>query len=193
MPDADAQALTKTLQQAGSGDPRAAADLLPLVYDGLRRFAQARLARMPPGQTLAATALVHEAFLRLVGATELGWNSRGHFFAAAAQAIRQILIDQARRKAAVKHGGQRQRVDADPNEVELAIQPPSDDMLALDDSLSRLEREDPRKAKIVMLRYFAGLSNEETAEVMQVSASTIEREWRFARTLLYKWLNDEQL
>lgn len=191
MQENSSELLTTTLHQAATGDPQAAADLLPLVYDGLRRFAQASLARVPPGQTLAATALVHEAYIRLVGNTDKGWNGRGHFFAAAAQSIRQILIDQARRKGALKHGGDRLRSDAPIDELPLTVDAPPADMLALDECLTRLEREDARKAQIVMLRYFAGLSNEDIARTLSISESTIEREWRFARALLFKWLKDD--
>jgi len=128
------------------------------------------------------TALVHEAYLRLVGEADPGWNSRGHFFGAAAHAMRRILVEQARRKASEKHGGGRRRVNVE--DAKLAIEPPSDNILALDEALHRLEREDPRKAEVVMLRHFAGLTRAETAEALGISVRTVEREWSFARALL---------
>ena len=179
--------VTQVLQAAGAGDAEAAAELLPMVYSELRKLARARMARIPPGNTLQSTALVHEAYMRVVGSHDPGWNSRGHFFAAAAQAMRQILVEQARRKASLKRGGDRKRVDVDA--VELPIEPPSGDVLALDEALQRLEQDDPRKGKIVMLRYFAGLTMEETAAALDVSVPTIEREWRFIRAFLYTQLS----
>lgn len=178
--------ITQLLQVAASGNSQAAADLLPLVYDELRKLAKARLSKTPPGQTLQPTALVHEAYLKLIGSTDPGWDGRGHFFAAAAQAMRDILVDQARRKASVKHGGDRKRAsdsDAIPH-----IQPPAEDLLALDEALTKLESEDPRKAQIVMLRYFAGLTPEETAEALGVNVRTVQRDWRFIVARLHKEL-----
>jgi RNA polymerase sigma factor (TIGR02999 family) len=148
------------------------------------------MAKTPPGNTLQPTALVHEAYLRLIGKEDPGWNSRGHFFAASAQAMRRILVEQARRKRRLKHGGDRRRVDAD--DVGLAIEPPIEDMLALDEALTRLRDHDPRKADVVMLRYFAGLTIEETAKVLGVSEPTVERDWRFARVLLYDQLTPRE-
>jgi len=188
MADRPEGTVTQMLKAAGAGDARAAAELLPLVYSELRQLAQARMAKTPPGNTLQPTALVHEAFLRLVGTDQPSWHSRGHFFAAAAQAMRQILVEQARRKASAKRGGGHKRVD-----LELAepfIEPPAEDLLALDEALTRLEQADPRKGKIVMLRYFAGLTAEETAAALGVSVPTIERDWRFIRTFLYTLLSD---
>ena len=153
--------VTRILSAIEQGDPQAAEQLLPLVYDELRRLAAQRLAQEKPGQTLQATALVHEAYLRLVGADDPGWDSRGHFFAAAAEAMRRILVENARRKAAVKAGGGHERVDLD--EVELAIEGPRLDLLALDEALTALEAKDKRKADLVKLRYFAGLTVEEAA------------------------------
>lgn len=178
------QRLTSMLQAAGMGDTAAAASLLPLVYDELRRLARARMARTPPGNTLQPTALVHEAFLRLVGPGKPDWRSSGHFFAAAAQAMRRILVDQARRKAAVVRGGRRQRSDIDADD--LPIQEPVEDIVALDIALERLRREDARKAEIVDLRYFAGLSREETAAALGTSVRTIDREWRFIIARLHR-------
>ncbi|MCP4251235.1 MAG: sigma-70 family RNA polymerase sigma factor [bacterium] len=182
--------VTQVLNAAAAGDSRAAAELLPLVYAELRKLARARMAHTPPGNTLQPTALVHEAYVRLIGSEDPGWNSRGHFFAAAAQAMRQILVDQARRKNSVKHGGTHKRVDDEGVDVaEPTIAPPAEDVLALNEALERLEEADPRKARIVMLRYFAGLSAAETAAALGVSVPTVERDWRFAKTLLYTLLS----
>jgi RNA polymerase sigma factor (TIGR02999 family) len=144
------------------------------------------MAHLRPGQTLEPTALVHEAYLRLVGRADRGWEHRGHFFAAAAGAMRDILVEQARRRASLKRGGNRQRVDLD--HVEPAITPPADDVLAVHDLLERLEAEDPRKRQIINLRYFAGFSNEETAKALGVSVGTVEREWRYVRAWLKRQL-----
>lgn len=188
--------LTQLLLAAGNGDSRAAEELLPLIYEDLRQLARARMARTPPGNTLQPTALVHEAFLRLIGDQDPGWNSRGHFFGAAARAMKQILVEQARRKAAVKHGGGVRRADLDADVI--GIESPVEDVLALDDALERLRCEDPRKAEIVDLRYFAGLSREETAQVLGLSLRTIDREWRYIIARLHKELtgtepNDDDL
>ena len=180
--------LTRVIRAINEGDPKAASELLPLVYTELRKLARSMMAKTPPGNTLQTTALVHEAYLRLVGEEDPGWNGRGHFFGAAAQAMRQILVDQARRKASTKHGGGRRRAEA--GDWELAIEPPAIDILALDEALERLEQEEPRTARIVILRYFAGLSEKETAAVLDLSLSTIQREWNFARTLLFTQLSD---
>lgn len=177
--------ITHLLTRAGGGDPCAAADLIPLVYDELRRLARARLAREPAGQTLQPTALVNEAFLRLVGTHDPGWNSRGHFFAAAALAMRRILVEQARRKARIRHGGEHKRVDL--NDVDLGIEAP-EDVIGIDEALARLEAADPRKGQIVNLRYFAGLTEQEVADTLGVSLSTVEREWRYCRRWLYTQL-----
>ncbi|MGE0479780.1 MAG: sigma-70 family RNA polymerase sigma factor [Phycisphaerae bacterium] len=187
MGAANAEHVTRILRSAADGDERAAAELLPLVYDELRSLARAQLARLPRGNTLQPTVLVHEAYLRLVGALDPGWNGRGHFFGAAAQAMRQVLVDQARRKFAEKRGGGRQRVPLD--DADLPIAPPTEDLLALDEALTELEQADPRKARVVMLRYFAGLTAEETAEALGLSVPTVDREWRFARLLLHARLS----
>jgi RNA polymerase sigma factor (TIGR02999 family) len=183
--------ITRLLNAAGNGDDDAAAELLPLIYGELHRIAQARMAALRPGTTLQPTALIHEAYLRLLGHDKPGWNSRAHFFGAAAQAMRQILVDQARRKASLKRGGGRRRLDLD--DVEPAVAPPSIDILALDEALQRLERDDPRKARIVMLRYFAGMTTEETAAALDISVPTVEREWRFTRTLLHLRLAEDEV
>jgi RNA polymerase sigma factor (TIGR02999 family) len=183
--------VTQILQAVEGGDPRAADQLLPIVYDELRRLGRALMAKTPPGNTLQPTALVHEAYIHLVGNADPGWNSRGHFFAAAAQAMRQILVDQARRKAAVRHGGGQQRVAAD--DVDLPIEEPPEDMLALDEALHRLRARDRRKSDVVMLRYFAGLTIEETAKILEISEKTVERDWRFARVLLHRQLSGKSM
>lgn len=180
--------LTSLLKAAGTGDHQAASDILPLVYDELRRLASAYLARTPPGNTLQATALVHEAYMRLIGAEDPGWDGRRHFFGAAAQAMRNILVEQARRKASAKHGGGRQRFDI--ADADLATGPPADDLLALNEALTKLESTDPRKAEIVMLHHFAGLTLDETAAAIGCSLSTVEREWRFTRALLFSQIVD---
>ena len=182
-----AGAVTQMLRAAGDGDPKAAADLLPLVYSELRTLARARMAKTPPGNTLQPTALVHEAYLRLIGSDEVSFTSRGHFFGAAAQAMRQILVEQARRKGRKKHGGDRKRLDV--ADIEPAIETPSEDLLALDESLTRLEQANPRKGKIVMLRYFAGLTDEETAAALGVSVRTVRGDWRFIRVFLFDQLS----
>ncbi len=183
MGGAGKKVVTSVLQAARRGDRQAAAELLPLIYDELRDLARSRMAKLPPGQTLQATALVHEAYLRLLGDADPQWDSRGHFFAAAARAMRDILVEQARRKASRKHGGGLPRVE--PDDSDLAIPPPTEDVLAVDEALQRLEAEDPRKGQIVNLRYFAGLTAKETAAALGVSKGTIDREWRYIRRWLY--------
>lgn len=186
MPAEHGKPVTHVLHAAAQGDLQAAEELLPLVYDELRTLARARLRKVPPGQTLQPTALVHEAYLRVVGHEDPGWDSRGHFFAAAALAMRDILVEQARRKLAKKRGGDRCRVDTD--QVEPAVMPPSEDVLAVDEAVHRLEQDDPRKGQIVNLRYFAGLTSAETASALGVSVGTIEREWRYIRAWLQREL-----
>lgn len=184
--------VTLLLDAAAAGDPKAAAELLPLVYDELRKLAAARLAHENPGQTLQATALVHEAYLRLVGSRPQGWDARAHFFAAAAEAMRRILIDRARRRQARKHGGDLRRVELDDG---AAATEPDDqaaaDLLALDEALRQFEREDPAKARLVKLRYFAGLSIREAAAALGVSPATAKRHWTYARAWLYGRLHGE--
>jgi RNA polymerase sigma factor (TIGR02999 family) len=182
--------VTRLLDAAAAGDPAAATDLLPLVYDELRKLAAARLAAEKPGQTLQATALVHEAYLRLVGDGQpRDWNGRVHFLAAAAEAMRRILIDQARRKLRTKHGGGRDRVDLD----ELTVPARDDraaDLLALDEVLTAFTREEPEKAELVKLRYFAGLTLEEAAACLGISPATAKRHWALARAWLFAALTD---
>jgi RNA polymerase sigma factor (TIGR02999 family) len=178
--------VTRILFAIGQGDPNAAAQLLPLVYDELRRLAAQKLAQEKPGQTLQATALVHEVYVRLVGAgDEPHWDSARHFFAAAAEAMRRILIDSARRKQSRKHGGGRQRRDLDADA--LAAPEPNLDLLALDAALERLAQQDPLKAKLVELRYFAGLTGDQAAAVLGISPSSADRHWVYTRA----WLRRE--
>jgi RNA polymerase sigma factor (TIGR02999 family) len=175
--------VTRILSDIERGDPCAAEHLLPLVYDELRKLAARRLAREKPGQTLQPTALVHEAYLRLVDSDAIRrWDSRAHFFAAAAEAMRRILVDHARHKTSAKAGGGRRRVDMD--EVEPAIEGPRVDLLALDEALAALEAKDPRKAALVKLRFFAGLTNQQAADALGVSASTADNDWAYAKTWL---------
>ena len=175
--------VTRILSAIDQGDPHAAAQLLPLVYDELRRLAAQKLAQEKPGQTLQATALVHEAYVRLVGgAADRRWDGRGHFFAAAAEAMRRILIDRARHKNSRKAGGGRRRVDV--NEIELTLDEPDLELLALDDALRELERKDPRKAEVVKLRFFTGLTTAQAAAALGVSISTAENDWAYARSWL---------
>lgn len=178
--------ITRILQQGG--DRFAASELLPLLYDELRAMARARMAILPPGQTLQATALVHEAYMKLVPGTDPGWDGRGHFFAAATRAMRQILVDQARRKGAAKRGADRQRVNID--DVDLALEGPGEDILALNEALDTLEREDERKAEIVMLRQFAGLQREEIASALGISARTVDREWHYSIARLHQLMTE---
>lgn len=200
--------VTSILEAAAHGDPHAAEQLLPLVYDELRKLAAAKVAHEKPGQTLQATALVHEAYLRIVGKVVVGsqesgvgrvgakhspeldprsntpvtWDSRGHFFAAAAEAMRRLLIEQARRKGRYKREGNRQRVDL--GEIELPAEAPTDDMLAVDEALTKLEAEDPQAAQLVKLRFFAGMSLTEAAEALGISRTSAYEQWSYARAWL---------
>lgn len=185
--------VTHILSAIEQGDPRAAEQLLPLVYNELRRLAAEKMAREYPGQTLQATALVHEAYLRLVassgresGDSEQRWDGRGHFFAAAAEAMRRILIDHARRKCSEKRGGDRVRRPLDDAALgATADESPAEDLLALDDALQQFEMEEPQKARLVKLRYFAGLSLQDAAAAMGISPATAKRHWVYARSWLY--------
>jgi RNA polymerase sigma factor (TIGR02999 family) len=175
--------VTRILSAIEHGDPRASEELLPLVYKELRRLAKQGLAREKPGQTLQATALVHEAYLRLVGGEEAQrWNSRGHFFAAAAEAMRRILVENARRKRAEKHGGRFERQDFDG--IDIAAPGPSEDLLVLDEALTKLEAEEPVKAQLVKLRYFAGLTEEDAAKALGISYTSAQRYWHYAKVWL---------
>ena len=179
--------VTQILSQIYKGDPNAAESLLPLVYEELRKLAAAKLTLEKPGQTLQATALVHEAYLRLVDVKSLpSWNSRGHFFGAAAEAMRRILVERARRKGRLKRGGDRVQEPFD--EVELAIPGATLDILALDDALDRLKASKPQIAELVKLRYFTGLTVEEAAQALGISRATADRHWTYARTWLYREL-----
>jgi RNA polymerase sigma factor (TIGR02999 family) len=182
--------VTQILNAIEAGDPQAAAELLPLVYNELRKLAAARMAAEAPGQTLQPTALVHEAYLRLVGGAEpQEWSNRGHFFAAAAEAMRRILVDDARRKKAAKHGGGMRRVGLDAATPAAPVVPAddsaADDLLALDEALRQFEAEEPLRARLVKLRYFAGLSIPEAAAALGVSVATAKRHWVYARSWLY--------
>jgi len=176
--------VTRILSAIEQGDSRAAEQLLPLVYHELHRLAAQKLAREKPGQTLQATALVHEAYLRLVGSEDPGWNGRGHFFAAAAEAMRRILVERARRERRLRHGGGAHRVDL--SEVDVIAGVPSEDLMALDEALERLARTDPAAAQLVKLRYFAGLTMAKAAESLGIPLRTAERNWTYARTWLHR-------
>jgi RNA polymerase sigma factor (TIGR02999 family) len=177
--------VTELLRLVDEGEPQAAERLLPLVYDELRRLAAAQLAGERPGQTLQATALVHEAYVRMVGGEPpQKWDSRRHFFAAAAESMRRILVENARRKGRLKRGGDLRRADLP--DVEAADESPHDDLLALDEALIEFERVHPEKARLVNLRYFAGLSEQQAAEVLEISRATAARHWAFARAWLFE-------
>ena len=179
--------VTRILNAIEQGDAKAADELLPLVYEELRRLAAQKMSHEPPGQTLQATALVHEAYIRLVGSEDQNWSGRTHFFAAAAEAMRRILIDNARRKQRLKRGGARQRVDLD--KVNITFEDPSTNIIALDEALAKLAEEDPVKADLVKLRYFAGLTIEQSAEILNISRATAERYWSYARAWLFDEIN----
>jgi RNA polymerase sigma factor (TIGR02999 family) len=182
--------VTQILNAIEKGDPQAAEQLLPLVYEELRKLAAQRLNHERPGQTLQATALVHEAYVRLIGVAKAQeWNSRGHFFAAAAEAMRRILVENARRKHSPKHGGDRRRVDLK-NAASLAAEP-GPDILDLEEALTRLAQEDPAKAELVKLRFFAGLSVAQAADVLGISRDTASRHWAYAKVWLYSALNGD--
>jgi RNA polymerase sigma factor (TIGR02999 family) len=183
--------VTRILSDLARGDTQAAGQLLPLVYEELRKLAATRMAEEAPGNTLNATALVHEAYIRLVGPAEDDrWDSRGHFFAAAAEAMRRILVDHARRKAAARHGGGLGRLTLDPD---LAAAPePREDLIALDEALNRLAAEDPLKADLVKLRYFAGLSLLEAAKTLGLSERTAHRHWAYARAWLRRAVEGDE-
>ena len=184
--------VTRILAALEHGDPSAAGQLLPLVYDELRKLAAHRMAHEAPGHTLQGTALVHEAYLRLVGDEPARhWDSRGHFFAAAAEAMRRILVENARRKQRHKHGGGLQRIDLD--DVADLAETPAENLLALDEALTRLAALEPHKAELVKLRYFVGFSFEETAETLGISVPTAKSEWAYARAWLHRQIASDRL
>src|SRR5215831_13892694 len=176
--------VTRILLNIEQGDPKAAEQLLPLVYDELHKLAARKLAQEKPGQTLQATDLVHESYLRLVGDQDPGWNGRGHFFAAAAEAMRRILVEKARKRRRLKRGGDRQRLDLDA--LQLSVPEAADELLALDEALAELALKHPDKAELVKLRYFAGLTVDEAAQALGISTSTADRHWTYARAWLYR-------
>lgn len=183
--------VTRLLGAIDAGDPKAADQLLPLVYEELRKLAAAKMAQEKPGQTLQATALVHEAWLRLVGSEEQpAWNNRGHFFGAAAEAMRRILVDRARQKARVRHGGGLEKVDLE--HVTLATEDSDETVMAIHEALEKLAVESPQKAEIVKLRYFTGLEHAEIAKALGLSEPTVRRHWAYARSWLYAELKGKQ-
>jgi RNA polymerase sigma factor (TIGR02999 family) len=181
--------ITRLLDDLGAGKAQAAEQLLPLVYAELRKLAAAQMARLRPGQTLQPTALVHEAYLKLVGDADPGWNGRGHFFGAAAQAMRELIVDQVRRRSAAKRGGGQIHAELDAAFEVATAALGADDLLSIDAALTELAREHPRRAEVVVMRYFGGLSEEEIAGALGVTARTVEREWRFARAWLHEQLS----
>ncbi|MGD0390186.1 MAG: sigma-70 family RNA polymerase sigma factor [Tepidisphaeraceae bacterium] len=187
-PNDSGEQVTRLLEAAASGETQASAALLPLIYDELRKLAVHRMATERVGHTLQATALVHEAYLRLVGGADVQWANRAHFFGAAAEAMRRILIDHARAKQGPKRGGDRRKLPLDV--VDLAAIDDPEQILALDEAISRLEKEDADAARVVRLRFYAGLSIGETAKALETSASTVKREWSFARAFLFRVLKD---
>ncbi len=186
MKDGD---ITVILERIQRGEPKAADELLPLVYDELRRLAAAKMARETLDQTLQPTALVHEVWLRLGGDKQAGWANRAHFFAAAAESMRRILIDNARRKRAVRHGGDLAKVSADATGFDLAGEATGEDIILINEALGAFAAHDPRKAELVKLKYFVGLTLEEAAEVLGTSARTAKRDWAYARAWLFNEVN----
>lgn len=185
-PPPPAADVTRLLRAVEAGESQAAEELLPAVYQELRRLAAQKLRREAPGHTLQATALVHEAYVRLVDQSDQQWDSRGHFFAAAAEAMRRILVESARRKQRVRHGGGREALALEEVDLAISFNQPNLDLLVLDEALDAFAAEEPRKAELVKLRYFAGLSEQEAAEVMGLSRATAARWWAFARAWLYE-------
>jgi len=179
--------VTRILNAIEQGDARAADELLPLVYEELRLLAAQKLSHEPPGQTLQATALVHEAYIRLVGDEPQSWNSRGHFFCAAAEAMRRILLENARRKQKIKRGGDQHRVDL--SDADMAVERDINNLLSLDDALTKLAQEDPAKADLVKLRYFGGLTLEQAGDVLKISRATASRYWSYVQAWLFHEIN----
>jgi RNA polymerase sigma factor (TIGR02999 family) len=182
--------ITQMLQAIGRGDHRASEELLPLVYDELRRHAAARMAHEAAGQTLQPTALVHEAWLRLVGNSDRNWQNRAHFFGAAAEAMRRILIENARRKSRLKRGGDQVRLDIE--HLELAATTPEDKVLLIDEALEQLRARDPEKARVVVLKFFGGYTNQEVAESLGVTERTVERHWAYAKVWLFQTIRTQE-
>jgi RNA polymerase sigma factor (TIGR02999 family) len=182
--------VTHLLVSIENGNAKAADELLPVIYDELRRLAVSKMSRERPGQTLQATALVHEAYLRLVGGSDRKWDSRGHFFAAAAEAMRRILIETARRKARIRHGHGIKRVDLD--DVMIAAPVPDERLLQVDEALDKLELEAPDAARIVKLRYFMGMTNPQVAEMLGCSLRSVERQWTWAKAWLFQVIKDPE-
>ena len=181
--------ITLVLQAVGRGESLASEELLPLVYDELRQLAAARMAHESAGQTLQPTALVHEAWLRLVTEGDRTWQNRAHFFRAAAQAMRRILVDRARHKSSIKCGGGQERLNIE--DLDLAAATPDDKILLIDDGLARLEAEDPSSARVITLKFFGGLTNKEVAKTLGVTERTVEREWAYAKACLYEMIQEE--
>lgn len=182
--------VTRVLENAQAGDPRAAEELLPLVYDELRKLAVSKMAQEASGHTLQPTALVHEAWLRISQADGTKWNSRGHFFGAAAEAMRRILIENARRKKAARHGGGQERLDI--QELEFAASVPDEELMAVHDAVEKLALRDKQKAELVKLRYFVGMTTEEAAEVLGISVPTADRWWNYSRAWLFEAIERER-
>ena len=181
--------ITLVLQAVGRGEQPASESLLPLVYDELRRLAAARMASESAGQTLQPTALVHEAWMQLVGEGGRSWENRAHFFGAAADAMRRILIDKARRKSRLKHGGGQARLDVD--DLELAGTTPDDNVLLINEALEKLEAEDPEQARVVVLKFFGGLTNLEVAETLGLAGRTVDRQWACAKARLFRYIRSQ--
>ena len=182
--------VTILLDALASGKERNAEELLPVVYDELRRLAAMQMTQQPDGHTLQPTALVHEAWLRIAGEAERSWKDRSHFFAAAAQAMRCILVDHARRKSTVKHGGEQQRMDIEA--LELSAASPDERILLMDDALTQLEKEYPERARVVVLKYFGGMTNEEVARMLETSERTVNRHWLCARAWLFRKIQTQE-
>jgi RNA polymerase sigma factor (TIGR02999 family) len=182
--------VTRVLQRMQKDAPVVSEELLPLVYDELRRLASIRMAQESAGQTLQPTALVHEAWLQLSGSGDRTWENRAHFFGAAADAMRRILIDKARRRSRLKHGGGQSRLDID--ELELGATTPDDNVLLINEAVEALKKEDPQQAQVVVLKFFAGLTNEDAAQSLGVSERTVRRQWECAKLWIFQWIHDQR-